>query len=248
MHTAPRGAHDRPATHGAERPVTVARADSAAGEVALRLRGDVVELIVGGVFVMDTVDVSTEVELAAVSLEPHPRPAQVLVGGLGLGFTAAAVLADRRVERVLVAEVAAPLLGWAREGLLPAAGLDDPRLEMRVADVVTVLRESPGEWDVVLLDVDNGPDFLVRAENAQLYAGAGLRSAVAALRPGGSLAIWSSHRAPHLTAALSALGGGSVREVVRAVRRDGRVFEYAIYLLTLDGGDETDLSAPHTGE
>ena len=146
-----------------------------------------------------------------------------------------------------VAEVAAPLLDWAREGLLPAAG-DDPRLEMRVADVVTVLRESPGEWDVVLLDVDNGPDFLVRAENAQLYAGAGLRSAVAALRPGGSLAIWSSHRAPHLTAALSALGGGSVREVVRAVRRDGRVFEYAIYLLTLDGGDETDLSAPHTGE
>lgn len=228
--------------------MTVARADSAVGEVVLRRRGQVVELIVDGVFVMDTVDVSTEVELAALSLARHPHPRRVLVGGLGLGFTAAAVLADRRVERVVVAEIAAPLVGWASEGLLPAVGLSDPRLRLRTVDVGDLLGKTAGEWDLILLDVDNGPGFLVRQENAALYAVSGVRAAVGALRPGGTLAIWSSHRAPALLAALDSLGAGSVREVVRSVRREGRELEYAIYLATRDGGDLADLAAPRMGE
>jgi spermidine synthase len=197
----------------------IARADSDAGEVVLRRRGEVTELIVGGVFVMDTVDVSTEVELATVALSGHPRPARVLVGGLGLGFTAAAVLADPRVCRVRVVEIAEPLARWAGDGLLPARGLTDERLTIAVGDVGAVLEEAVGEWDVVLLDVDNGPGFLVRPRNADLYAVAGLRAAVAALAPGGVLAIWSSHRAPDLLAALRDLGQGVAREILRTVRR-----------------------------
>lgn len=210
----------------------IGSAGSAAGEVVLRRRGGVTELIVGGVFVMDTVDVSTEVELARVALSRHPRPERVLVGGLGLGFTAAAVLADARVRRVLVAEIAAPLADWAGQGLMPAPRLTDERLTVRVADVGTVLDAAAGEWDIVLLDVDNGPGFLVRPENADLYAGAGLRSAAAALAPGGVLAIWSSHRAPDLLAALRGTDLGAAEEVVRRVHRDGREFDYAIYVLT----------------
>ena len=228
--------------------MTVARADSAAGEVVLRRRGEVVELIVDGVFVMDTVDVTTEVELAALSLGRHPRPRSVLVGGLGLGFTASAVLADPRVEEVFVAEIAAPLVEWAGEGLLPASGLSDPRLALRTVDVGDLLRQSAGEWDLVLLDVDNGPGFLVRPENAGLYAVAGLRAAVAALRPGGVLAIWSSHRAPGLLEALEALDEGPVQEVLRQVRREGRELEYASYLVTRDEGGWPDLAAPRAGE
>ena len=211
---------------------TVARADSAAGEVVLRTRGEVTELVVGGVFVMDTVDVSTEVELARVALSRHSHPGRVLVGGLGLGFTAAAVLADRRVREVRVAEIAAPLAEWAERGLLPAPGLGDERLTVQVADVGTVLAATPGEWDVVLLDVDNGPGFLVRPENADLYAVAGLRSAAAALAPGGVLAIWSSHRAPDLLATLRTSQRGETEELVRRVQREGREFDYAIYVLT----------------
>ncbi|MFN2320609.1 MAG: spermidine synthase [Dermatophilaceae bacterium] len=229
-------------------PVTVARADSAAGEVVLRRRGGTVELIVGGVFVMDTVDVSTEVELATRTLARHPRPARVLVGGLGLGFTVEALLADARVEQVVVVEIAEPLVEWAGQGLLPARGLRDPRVGFRAGDVGAALRASPGEWDLVLLDVDNGPGFLVRQENAELYARAGLRAAVASLRPGGILAIWSSHRAPELLGALEALGAGTVEEILRTVRREGREFDYAIYLTARDGGGRTDLSTPHTPE
>jgi spermidine synthase len=213
---------------------TVARTESAVGEVALRRRGDVVELIVGGVFVMDTVDVSTEVELATLPLARHRAPHRVLVGGLGLGFTAAAVLADDRVAHLAVVEIAAPLADWARAGLLPVR-LDDDRLDLRTGDVADVLAAEPGEWDLVLLDVDNGPGFLVRAENAALYAGPGLALAVAALAPGGLLAIWSSHRAPELAEALGSIGG-EVEEVCREVHREGRALDYAIYLLRAPGG------------
>ena len=227
--------------------MTLARADSAVGEVALRSRGEVVELVVGGVFVMDTVDTSTEIELATTALARHAAPRRVLVGGLGLGFTAAAVLTDGRVEEVVVAEIAAPLVGWAARGLLPADGLRDPRLDVRPVDVAEVLRRTPGEWDLVLLDVDNGPGFLVRPENAGLYGATGLRAAVAALAPGGLLAIWSSHRAPDLYASLAAVCPGPVSEVVRRVLREGRDLEYAIYLAAAQPGARTDLSTSPTG-
>ena len=210
---------------------TIARADSAAGEVALRRRGPHTELIVGGRFVMDTVETSTETELAQIPLTRHHDPRRVLIGGLGLGFTTEAVLADPRVEAVTVVDIVAPLLDWARAGLLPV-DLGDRRLRLRCADIADVLQTSAGEWDLILLDVDNGPGFLVREENAGLYARAGLSMTAAALAPGGTLAIWSSHRAPDLLATLRSLDVGTAEEVVREVRREGRCFDYAVYLLT----------------
>ena len=209
---------------------TVARAGSTVGEVALRRRGPHTELIVNGAFVMDTVDVSTEVALAEVALRRHEAPQRVLVGGLGLGYTAAAVLADARVQELTVVEIAEPLIDWAREGLLPTA-LDDPRTHLRLGDVGEVVSATPGEWDLILLDVDNGPGFLVREDNADLYAGAGLAAAAGALAAGGVLAIWSSHPAPELLAALRSLRRGTPEEVLRRVERDGRTLEYGIYLL-----------------
>ena len=218
-----------------ESAVTIARDGSAVGEVALSRRGSVIELIVGGAFVMDTVDVSTEVELASGALARHLAPRRVLVGGLGLGFTAQAVLGDRRVEEVVVVEAAGPLVEWAGADLLPT-DLRDPRLRFEVADVAGTLARSRREWDVILLDVDNGPGFLVHPSNAELYSVSGVRAAYQALAPGGVLAIWSSHRAPELAALLREVsrceGGGEVEESVRMIERQERELEYAIYLLT----------------
>lgn len=223
-------------------PATIARAECAVGEVALRSRGPHTELIVNGAFVMDTVDVSTEVALATHALERHLDPRRVLVGGLGLGFTARAVLDDPRVEQATIVEIASPLIEWAGAGMLPAAGLDDERLTLRAGDVAEVLAQTLGEWDLILLDVDNGPGFLVRDANAALYAEAGLAAAARALRRGGILAIWSSHRSPELLAALevlasaqspSAVDSGTVEEVIHPIEREGRAFEYAIYLLVM---------------
>lgn len=213
--------------------------------MVLRRRGAhteaVVELIVNGAFVMDTVDVSTEIALASHTLARHPAPRRVLVGGLGLGFTAQAVLDDPRVEQVTVVEIAEPLIAWADAGMLPGLGMrgapsrDDARLSLVAEDVGEFLQQAAGEWDLVLLDVDNGPGFLVRDANADLYAAPGLAYSMRALRPAGILAIWSSHRSPALLTALQSLahhqGRGDVEEVLRPVHREGRDFEYAIYLL-----------------
>jgi spermidine synthase len=216
---------------------TVAREDTPHGEVALRRRGDVVELVVDGAFAMDTVDVESELLLARRALERHHAPSRALVGGLGLGFTTRAVLADPRVGHVDVVELAAPLVRWARERLVPElAGLEGARCALHVADVAEVLagRCGPdGPWDLVLLDVDNGPGFLVHQGNAALYRAPSLARARSALAPGGVLVVWSSHRAPELLEVLRAVArdGDDVDEELLQVARDGRVLEYALYVL-----------------
>ena len=217
-------------------PVTLARAEDGHGEVVLRRRDDVLELVVDGVFAMDSREVATEEALAALALEHLGAPAglAVLVGGLGLGFTTRRVLADPRVGRVVVAELHAVLVDWVRDGLVaPAAGLlDDPRVEVAVGDVRdTVAAAPPASFDAVLLDVDNGPGFLVHAANADVYAAPFLALAAARLRPGGVLAVWSADPAPELHRVLRE-SVGPTREVLREVAREGRRFTYAIYLAT----------------
>ena len=212
-----------------DEPVTLARATGPHGEVLLRRRGEVEELVVNGVFAMDSSETRTERELARLAA----GAARVLVGGLGLGYTAAELL-DADVAVLDVVELEDCLVGWARQGLTPT--LDrvarDPRVRLWTADVAAVLdgrtAQPTGPWDAVLLDVDNGPDFLIHDANAALYAEPALRRAYARLAPGGVLALWSQGRSPSLLAALTGLGG-TVAERTFGVRREGRDLEYAVY-------------------
>jgi spermidine synthase len=208
------------------------RATGEHGEVVLRRRASgVTELIVDGVFAMDDVDTSTERALATEALRRcSGERLRVLVGGLGLGWTAAAVLAEPRVAEVDVVELQPALVGWAAGGLLPGLPeLPAGQLRLQVADVADALAAGPGRWDAVLLDVDNGPAFLVHPANAGLYADAGLTTALAALRPGGVLAIWSADPAPELAARLTALPGTTdVEHLLLPVEREGRRFDYAV--------------------
>jgi spermidine synthase len=218
-------------------PVTLARDDGVAGEVALRQRigGDgqpVFELIVNGRFLMDTAESSTESMLSQVVLDRHPNPRQVLMGGLGLGVSLRALLADRRVEHVVVVEIEQLVVGWLRSGLIPAArpAVADPRVEIVVADVTHVLQEAAGgRYDAVLLDVDNGPGFLVRPENAALYEPPALAHAARVVRPGGLLAVWSADPSPGLAAVLEAVVGPTER-IERTVWRDRRRVSYSLYV------------------
>jgi spermidine synthase len=124
---------------------------------------------------------------------------QVLIGGLGLGFTLKAALRALGPDaRVVVAEIVDAVVGWNRnpDYALAGAALDDPRVELHHGDVADLLRASPGAFDAIMLDVDNGAEPLLIAGNAQLYRHAGIRLALAALRPGGRLAYWSVDRDP----------------------------------------------------
>jgi spermidine synthase len=238
-------------------PEVLARAEGVLGEVVLRRRpGPVYELIVNGVFLMDTAETSTERLLAELVLARHPAPRRVLVGGLGLGYTLAGLLADPRVERVDVVEIELLLVEWLRAGLVPGAdrALADPRVHVRVADVREVLGQDPpsyteggqsgakirplsrkegdpasGRYDAVVLDVDNGPGFLVHERNAAVYEAPALRAAARVLRPSGLLVVWSADRAPGLHAALTE-HVGPTEQVVRWVERQGRQLDYYLYV------------------
>ena len=213
--------------------VVVARATDGRGEVALARRGDVVELVVNGAFAMDTVDTATERALATLALARVAGDGvRAFVGGLGLGFTARALLVEPRVARVDVVELHGPLVAWARDGLVaPLAGLlDDPRVAVTVGDVLDVVpRLAPGSVDVLLLDVDNGPGFLVHDENADVYRPPFLAAAARALSDRGVLGVWSADPSPALADELAA-ACDTVETVTLDVERDGRAFAYTVYL------------------
>lgn len=190
--------------------VDIARAESKRGELVLRERRSegapsVLELRANGVFVMDTLETSTERALASAALALVEDPKAVVVAGLGLGYTMHEVLADSRVEKCAVVEIEQALVDWMRGGTVPhgPALLADQRVTVVVADVAVALAEArPASYDLVLLDVDNGPGYLVHEENAALYRAPFLAAGRAALRPGGVLVIWSASPAPELEDAL----------------------------------------------
>jgi len=122
------------------------------------------------------------------------RP-RVLVGGLGMGFTLRAVLDALPSDAIVtVAELVPAVIEWNRDVLaaLAAHPLRDARVRIEVADVGFTLRANPGRFDVVLLDVDNGPAAFTAITNDGLYDNGGVAAAYAALRPRGTLAVWSA--------------------------------------------------------
>ena len=140
---------------------------------------------------------ASEEALATLTIErlgPRPAP-RVLIGGYGMGFTLRAALGALGGDaRVTVVELVPAIVDWARGPMaeLTAGCLDDPRLTLVVGDVAEEIAKGAGRWDAVLLDVDNGPDGLVRPANDRLYSPAGLAVAKSALRPDGVLAVWSA--------------------------------------------------------
>jgi spermidine synthase len=190
--------------------------------IVLRTRDGVTELIVNGVFAMDSTEVSSELALADAAL-PAGR---VLVGGLGLGYTAARLL-DGGAELVRVVELSTELIEAARRGATEQLGrvAADPRTELVVGDIAD---HVAGSWDAILLDVDNGPTFLIHDRNARLYREAFLRRCLAALTPSGRLVVWCEQESPELAAALGAVAG-TVETIIVPVVRGERTFDYALY-------------------
>jgi spermidine synthase len=126
------------------------------------------------------------------------RDGDVLIGGLGMGFTlGAALTAWSPRSSIRVAELVPKIVDWARGPLAHIFGdhLSDDRLTIEIGDVHDVIAAAPGRYDAILLDVDNGPDGMIQPENERLYCNWGLRSAHAALRRDGILAIWSAYPA-----------------------------------------------------
>ena len=204
------------------------------GELRLLQRGAEFSIRLGTNELMNSRLFSSEEALARLAHERlrTGRP-QMLIGGLGMGFTLRAALALLGPEaRVTVAELVPKVVAWARGPLAEifAGSLEDPRVAIHQGDVGEAMRR--GKWDAILLDVDNGPEGLTVEANDALYSYAGLGIARAALKPGGVLAVWSSGPDRGFTARLRQ-SGFAVEEVrVKARAGGGGGSRHVIWLAT----------------
>lgn len=167
------------------------------GDLRLMQRGTEFSIMSGSTELMNSRLSGSEKALATLVCErlgPATR-SRLLIGGLGMGFTLRAALAELGPEaEIVVAELVPAVIAWARGPMAEIFGtsLSDPRVNLFEGDVGPLIRSAPAAYDAILLDVDNGPGGLTRAANDGLYTATGLAAAHKALRPGGILAVWSS--------------------------------------------------------
>jgi len=197
-------------------------------------RGRHYEIICNGVFLMASYNRASDRQLATLALgRVAGEGLRVLVGGLGIGYTAQAALEDPRVHRLDVVEIEPVVVAWHRTHFAALSGrpLDDPRTELVRADLALVPLEA-GAYDAILLDTDNGPGWLIRDLNASLYTAEAARRFLDALTPRGVLAYWSAEPASDLAETLA--GTGALMEAVETEDRiaPGRSGTAWIYLAT----------------
>ena len=209
------------------------------GELTLRRRRDpqlgvdVYEVKLGDEFLMSSLFTVAEVELARLGLAAvDGSDLEVVVGGLGLGYTMRAALDDPRVASVTVVEALSEVIDWHRSDLLPAtAGLvADPRLRLVHADFFAAVASGVGFdhgrdvdppppprrlVDAVLLDVDHSPRHVLHPSHAPFYAASGLAELRRLIRPGGAFALWSDDPPdPAFEAVLAEVFDGTESHVV----------------------------------
>jgi spermidine synthase len=176
------------------------------GELTLRRRDEpmlggveVWEVRLGDDYLMSSLFTESERQLAILGLAPLNGELDIVVGGLGLGYTAAEALKNENVRRVLVIDLFPAVIEWHQRGLVPIGDqlAKDPRCELRQGDFFALARtgfdaNEPGKkFDAVLLDIDHTPELVLNESNRSFYSPEGLASIRNQLKPGGTFALWS---------------------------------------------------------
>jgi spermidine synthase len=226
---------------------------TAMGELVLRRRRtpssdvDVYEVKLGDEFLMSSMFTVAEVEMAHLALREVPgTDLDVLVGGLGLGYTARAVLEDARVGRLTVVEALAEVIEWHRRALVPAATslISDERCALVHGDFFGMMRSPAGGvsepdrlFDAIVVDIDHSPRHVLAPAHAEFYGPDGVARVAARLRPGGVFALWSNDPPDDaFTAVLAAVFATAEAEVVRfANPLQDREAANTVYVATTPG-------------
>jgi spermidine synthase len=195
--------------------------------------GDRYAMRVDGQELMNSASHRSEQKLAVYGCAGLARKpgVRVLIGGLGMGFTARAALDVLAGDaEVVVVESVEAVVRWNRQvfGHLAGEPLADPRLSVVQADVVDAIAEAACRYDAILLDVDNGPSAFTTFKNRRLYSAEGLERARRALRPGARLAVWSTFQDASFTARLRAVGFDAAAK--RVLAGDGSRRRHVIWL------------------
>lgn len=196
------------------------------GELTLRRRTEtllrneqVLEVKLGDEYLMSSLFTESEKQLAHLGLLGQQGELDVVVGGLGLGYTAVAALENEMVRSLLVIELFQEVIGWHRDALVPNGNMlsGDARCEMRQGDFFQLARtgldvfDRGRKFDAVLLDIDHSPEHFLDEKNRSFYNDDGLDVLRGQLRAGGSFAVWSTDPADELfTERLRAVFGSSI--------------------------------------
>jgi spermidine synthase len=196
-------------------------------ELRLMQRGEEFSIKLGKNELMSSRMTVTEQALATIACDKIKTRAGVklLIGGLGMGFTLRAALTILKEDaEIVVVELVPKVVAWARGPMAALFGgsLTDPRVTIQERDVVDAIAAARADYDAILLDVDNGPNGIVRKTNDRLYDVNGLAAAHKALRPGGVLAVWSSTTDAKFTGRLRKGGFDVTEHPVRAKSPHGR--------------------------
>ena len=177
------------------------------GELVLRRRAEpllggeiVYEVKLGDEYLMSSLFTEAERQLAKLGLIGLEGELDVVVGGLGLGYTTAEALREKNVSRLLVIELFQAVIDWHERGLLPVseAIVNDSRCELRQGDFFELVRvgldeQAPGrKFDAVLVDIDHSPEHFLDKRNGSFYTAEGLATVRDQLKPGGCFALWSN--------------------------------------------------------
>jgi spermidine synthase len=202
-------------------------------ELVLRRRDDTYVIRVDGQELMSSRLYGSEKKLAELGCAGLTGPGvRVLIGGLGMGYTLRAALDTvGPAAEVVIAEISPAVVEWNKTHLGHLAGqpLQDPRVTLFVGDVGGAIREAPGGFDAILLDVDNSAEALCLPSNDSLYTPHGLAASRRALRPNGRYGVWCSERTPSFERRLRAAGFEVKVHDVRARDAKGGLM-HAIYL------------------
>lgn len=177
------------------------------GELTLRRRlepllhdREVFEVKLGAEYLMSSLFTESERQLASVGLAPLEGELDIVIGGLGLGYTAVEALKNKDVRSMLVIDLFQPVIDWHKAGLVPNGELliSDPRCELRQGDFFELARtgfdvsDLNRKFDAILLDIDHSPAHYLDPQNRSLYTANGLASIRRQLKPDGTFALWSN--------------------------------------------------------
>ena len=209
--------------HVNEPAVIIERCSSSRGEIQLQRRGEYYEVISNGTFLMATYNGESERLLVKAALDWCHAPEHVLIGGLGVGFSLQEILKNDTIKKATVVEIDENIIKWNRTLLAKSNhnALGDSRCHLIHADMITWMKKTTTKFDLICLDIDNGPDWVVYNENGSLYNQVGLHTLQSLLRPGGCVSFWSATASPQFVELLRSFFGEDAVEIKEVAQQRG---------------------------
>jgi spermidine synthase len=179
-------------------PDVIDRALTKNGEIQLQKRNKNYEIIFNGTFLMATYNGNSEKLLVSSAVKTTPFPKKVLIGGLGVGFSLGEALKHDGVEHITVVEIEPAIIEWNKKYFSNFSnnGLEDPRVKVVKEDLIEWMLKTKEKYDVICLDIDNGPSWTVLEQNTRLYNSKGLEKLTELLNLNGAISFWSASKSP----------------------------------------------------